>query len=571
MILLVLAAGWMRAGTAQVQAQAQAQVPEERGGEVAVVYNAALPESRGVAEHYAARRNVPAQQVIGLSLPPTEAMTRSDFDDRLVKPLLAELANRGLMRWRDEIRPAEEGRAGRVIQSLTESRIRTFALCWGVPARILEDASRREAETAGLPEPLRRNEASVDSDLSALPLLLAGQPITGPLANPLYGATNPAALGPANGQFLVGRLDGPTPALARGLVDRAIEAEQKGLLGRAYFDLRASTDPVYQPGDRWISNAWVFAKAYGFDTHLDREPASLPPGLPFNHVALYAGWYEHTINGPFNVPPVEFVPGAIAYHLHSFNAHSLRTTNQYWCGPLVARGVTATMGTVSEPFLDGTPDVGTCYSRLMFFRFTWAEAALASQRMLSWQLTVLGDPLYRPFPMNALDRYKERVTQGDGRSDWALVQLFNRRRELSGDLTGVLADLEAEPRVKFSAILQEKLGDFALAAGDPAKAAKAYRRAAASPASAQQKKRLLWNAGEASLAANEPRDAYDAFRDLADIPQSVADPVGLFERLLKLATSLGKDRDVRRWNTRLQELRPAAPAPALAPAGALPG
>lgn len=537
-----------------------AAAQDARGAEVVVLYNSALPDSRGVAEHYAARRNVPTNQIIGLSLPPSEGITRSDFESRLLKPLLAELTSRDLLRLRDEIRPAQEDRPGRVIQSIAESRVRTFAICWGVPLRVLEDASRREAETASLPEALRRNEAAVDAELVALPLLLAGQPITGPLSNPAFGATNPAAIGPASGLFVVGRLDGPTPALARGLVDRAIEAEQKGLLGRAYFDLRASAEAAYQSGDRWISNSWALARAYGFDSYLDRQPTSLPPGLPFNHVALYAGWYEANLNGPFTVPPVEFVPGAIAYHLHSFSAASLRSTNQHWCGPLVARGVTATMGTVAEPYLDGTPEVAACFSRLMFFRFTWGEANVAAQRMLSWQLTTVGDPLYRPFPMNALDRYKELAAKNDGRADWALVQLYNRQREVGGGLAAVLAELEKEPRLRFSSILQEKHADFVRELGDIPRAARIYRRAAASPVSPQQKKRLLWNAAEAHQAASENREAYDLYRDLADLPNGVAEPVVLFERLQRLATDLGKDRDARKWAARLEELRPPPPA-----------
>src|SRR5688572_13318760 len=47
------------------------------GDEVIVVYNSRLPESKQVAEHYAARRQVPGHQVVGLELPVTETMTRA--------------------------------------------------------------------------------------------------------------------------------------------------------------------------------------------------------------------------------------------------------------------------------------------------------------------------------------------------------------------------------------------------------------------------------------------------------------------------------------------------------------
>ena len=50
--------------------------PQEPGDEVVVVYNTRVPESRDVAEHYAAVRHVPAEQVLGLDLPEAEAMSR---------------------------------------------------------------------------------------------------------------------------------------------------------------------------------------------------------------------------------------------------------------------------------------------------------------------------------------------------------------------------------------------------------------------------------------------------------------------------------------------------------------
>ena len=57
-----------------------------------------------------------------------------------------------------------------------------------------------------------------------------------------------------------------------------------------------------------------------------------------SQIAIYAGWYDGEVGGPFALPKVEFMPGAFAYHLHSFSAGILRSTNQNWCGPLLAKG-----------------------------------------------------------------------------------------------------------------------------------------------------------------------------------------------------------------------------------------
>lgn len=535
--------------------------PEDRGTNVVVIYNSAMPDSLAVAQHYASRRGVPTNHLIGLVLPDSESISRGEFETRLQKPLIDELSARGLWKFREEIRPAAENHPGRILQRVVESKIRNLVVCYGVPLRILDDASRREPEAASLPEGLRRNEAAVDADLTVLPLLMAGAMLTGPVVNPFYHTTNAAVIHPSAGLLVVGRLDGPSAALAGALVDRAIEAEQNGLLGRGYFDVRSIADPMYMAGDRWISNAWHAARGYGFDTYLDTRGATLPDGFPMSHVALYAGWYGANASGPFAEPQVEFMPGAIAYHLHSFSAASLRTTNSNWVGPFLSRGVTATMGMVAEPYLDGTPDIGTAFLRLMYFGFTWGEAAIASQRLLSWQLTVVGDPLYRPFSMNALDRMKDLAQRREGRVDWALVMLYNRRREVGGALDDIIKDLEAEPRLKFSVVLQEKLADFHRDAGHHDRAADLYRSAAKLHPSPHQKRRLAWNSGEENELAGHPRAAYDAYETLARDGLPWSDPTLLYERLRALAEKLHERSDLRRWEVQLELLRNQANKP----------
>ena len=61
---------------------------DNSGNNVAVVYNSAMPESKKVADRYAEKRNVPANQIIGLNLPTSEMVTRQEFREQLQKPLL---------------------------------------------------------------------------------------------------------------------------------------------------------------------------------------------------------------------------------------------------------------------------------------------------------------------------------------------------------------------------------------------------------------------------------------------------------------------------------------------------
>jgi hypothetical protein len=105
------------------------------------------------------------------------------------------------------------------------------------------------------------------------------------------------------------------------------------------------------------------------------------------------------------LPGFRFPPGAIALHIHSFSASTLRTSNRGWAGPLVARGVTATVGNVFEPYLQFThrPNL---FLRALARGATLVDAAYFSLQVLSWQAIVIGDPLYRPFAVSLDEQMK---------------------------------------------------------------------------------------------------------------------------------------------------------------------
>src|SRR5258707_12815115 len=55
--------------------------------DVYIVVNTNVPESQAVAEHYCARRGVPADRIIALDLPTGEDISRADYDLKLAAPL----------------------------------------------------------------------------------------------------------------------------------------------------------------------------------------------------------------------------------------------------------------------------------------------------------------------------------------------------------------------------------------------------------------------------------------------------------------------------------------------------
>jgi uncharacterized protein (TIGR03790 family) len=526
----------------------------ENGSAVVVLYNARVAASKEVADYYARRREVPTNQVFGLDLPTTEAMTRAEFREQLQKPLLQRLEAAKLI----TVRP--DGRGQRV---WTHATFRYLALCYGVPTKVHRDPGLIEPGTEQLRPELKRNEASVDSELAALPLAEGQFRWTGPWPNPHYGATNASQLHPTNGLLLVARLDGPTAAVARGLVDKALVAETNGLWGRAYFDAgHGRNDTNYALGDRMIRGAAEVCRALGFETELDENPGTLPAAQPLSQIALYAGWYAPHVNGPFGPTNVEFMPGAFAYHLHSFSAATLRTANSHWVGPLLARGAACSMGSVDEPYLGATPDIATFLPRFLHSGFSFGEAAWAAQNMLSWQNLAVGDPLYRPFARRPDLVHAELEKQQSPLREWSHLKIINMNLARGADLADGIAYLEQLPLTRQSAVLKEKLAELYWAKrklGDALDTAEDALKLNPSPG---QRLRLLLNLGERRMAYGPDQRAFDHYQQILKDYPDYPDPLLIYQRLLTLARRLENKEAIERYEREVKRLTPPPAAPA---------
>ena len=531
------------------------------GDEVIIVYNTLVPESKGVADYYAERRHVPTNQIWGFPLSTNDDISRAEFRDALQKPLAETLRKQKLWQIAPTIVHATTNQPGRVEWKPVESKIRYAVLCYGVPLRIAKEPNFSEAGLENLRPELRRDEAAVDSELAWLPLIEEKPPLAGPLRNPVYTSTNAAMLHPTNGVLLVARLDGPSAAIARELVDKALQAEGDGLWGRAYFDLRNITDPAYKLGDDWIRGASEVCRHFGFETVVDENPGTFPAGFPMSQIAIYIGWYDGGVSGPFTQPTVEFMPGAFAYHLHSASAATLRSTSQNWAGPLLAKGATCTMGCVAEPYLSGTPDVAVFTARLVFNGMTFGEAACASQPVLSWQTTVVGDPLYRPFGKNPDQLHQELLLRGSKLIEWSWLRLANLNLATGKSLADVAALLEQVNTAKPGAVLSEKLGDLYAAQGKPSSAVHAYAEALGLDPSPQQRIRLLLTLAEKLPALERQQEAYEAYQKLLHEFPNYPDKLAICRKLLPLAQKLGKQTDAEGYEAEINRLSPPPPKP----------
>lgn len=501
-----------------------------------VLYNSASEDSKAVAAHYLTARGVPANQLIGLPLPISETMTRKEFREQLQEPLLNALTDRGLWKVRANSSTLEFNLTNP--PAVIESRIRYAVLCFGVPLKIARDNSLAEVNTEKLQPELRRNDAAVDSELAVLPLAVGRHPLTSALPNRNYAATNSGALHPTNGILIVARLDGPTAAIARGLVDKALEAEGDGLWGRAYFDARGLRDGNYLTGDEWLRKAAAVVKRFGFETVLDDTPATFSPGFPFSQVGLYAGWYDGNASGPFTREKVEFLPGAVAYHLHSFSAHTLRSADKNWCGPLLAKGATATMGCVEEPYLAGTPDVGVFFHRLTAAGWTFGEAAYAAQGSLSWQTTVIGDPLYQPFGRHPAELHASLLKRRSSAVAWSHLRVVNLNLEQGASAAEMIGYLNDQAETQTSPVLLEKLGDLQLKLEKPDLAIEAWDKALAIQPTPQQRIRLLYARAEQQAKLTRDIAALITWQELAALLPSSPELTHVKQRLEELTLKL---------------------------------
>jgi uncharacterized protein (TIGR03790 family) len=109
--------------------------------------------------------------------------------------------------------------------------------------------------------------------------------------------------------------------------------------------------------------------------------------------AIYCGWYSLRKY----IDAFDFVDGAIGYHISSLEAVKLRDPySSQWCPAMLKDGITATLGAVAEPYLHSFPEPKAFFSELFNGRCL-VEAYYRTKPFNSWQLVLIGDPLYIPF------------------------------------------------------------------------------------------------------------------------------------------------------------------------------
>ncbi len=402
-IRLLFLFSWM---TTQPIIAAWALEPEE----VVVIANTRANDSLDLAQYYMRQRHIPDDHLVRVKTTWNEHCSRATYDEEIRRPVREALVKIG-----------------------KNNRIRCLVTIYGMPLAIEPpapgdpdsivqrkqqlqrlDAEQKEAqgkrlaaifeEKKRLKEEIAQSEkmdsrAAVDSELA---LVLAGDyPLEGWLPNPYFlGFRGQQTRLERDTVLMVSRLDGPDPATVRRLIDDALQVEKKGLHGRAYFDARWPKPTGKNLSGYALYDAALHAAADGLRksgrmeaVQLDAQSTLFQKG-DCPRAALYCGWYRlgHYVDA------FSWVRGAIGYHIASAECTTLKQQgSQVWCKRMLEEGIAATIGPVYEPYVQAFPLPDLFFQTLAEGYLSLAESYLISLPFLSWQMVLIGDPLYLPF------------------------------------------------------------------------------------------------------------------------------------------------------------------------------
>ena len=531
-------------GLAAALAGAAPAVESTMAARVVILANADDPDSVRIARHYAEVRGVPIGNVVALSMPTAETITWREFVATIWRPLLAHLVAAGRI---DAIAMEASDALGRPKYAPNGHDISALVVCRGVPLKVGHAPNLFvEHPPFTARSEFRTNAGAVDAELALL--ALPNYPINAFVPNPLFQNARPSGF-EASQVVKVSRLDGPTAAQAMGLVERAVAAERSGIAGRAYIDLSAH-DPV---GNSWLEQAGRELGRVGFEPAVHREPTPLPVTARFDAPVLYFGWYAADVCGPFKLPGFAFPPGAVALHIHSYSAGSLRSAEHGWTGPLVARGVTATVGNVHEPYLQFThrPDL---LVRALVRGENWVTAGFYALEGLSWQGILIGDPLYRPFAVPLAEQLAEPTRLSPLLAGYAVLREMEVLDRAGNRASAVSLGIAAQRRGPNLAV-GVKLAQWFLGHGDAESAASALGFVTVRGTHPSTEWALAREAAQLLDSAGRTNRALEVWRNLLTDP---ALGVELREAWLadaiRVAVRARDETQVARWRTELEAL-----------------
>ena len=382
--------------------------------EVLVIANKNVSDSVALAKEYMQTRNIPETSLLLLAVTDRETCSRQEYDQNIAAEVRQHLAEKDpakqirclvtvyglpLKIKASEITPFDRDRVKKLKQRQTAIK------------KQLEEASKlKDGEVKTLKAELKEiqmristisvnnQRSSVDSELA---LVRVGKySLAGWIPNPYFVGFKDEKLDIGRSKvLLVSRLDGPSREVVSRIIRDSIRTEKAGLDGVAYFDARwPRPDEQHLEGYAFYDNSihraadWI-RKNKVMSVRLDDNAELFQPG-DAPDAALYCGWYSL---GKY-VDAFTWNPGAVGYHIASSECTTLRNKKRtVWCKMMLEKGVAATIGPVYEPYVEAFSVPEIFFRLLSDGYFSLAECYFFSTPFLSWQMVLVGDPLYRPF------------------------------------------------------------------------------------------------------------------------------------------------------------------------------
>ncbi len=220
---------------------------------------------------------------------------------------------------------------------------------------------------------------------------------------------------------------------------------------------------------------------------------------------------------------------------------------------MIARGVTATVGNVFEPYLEFTHQPHVLVHALLQGK-TWGDAAYESLRALSWMTVTIGDPLYRPFGKSFAEQWAARDQLPNDLYPY-LVLREARELEDRGQTGQALDLLVASQRERPSAPLAIRAAEIAEATGKKEIALREAKWFVSAPAYEPSTMPLAQEAALALTRLNSPGDGVIIFRRLLGVPTLSRDFRVLFlEGALKAATAAHEEKQAATWRSEAEVL-----------------
>jgi len=386
--------------------------------QILVVVNGNVAGGLRIARYYMEKRAIPESNLLTLRLTDKENCSREEYNQRVTKPV-REYLKENEFRHRIRclvttygmplrVRPPEM--APQEKADFEQMRTKEKALIKirdGLREEETERSKKIDQEIKALRKEidlLRKTDqgAALDSELALV--LLDGYNLSGWILNPYFLGFKKTTLPVMREETLmVSRLDGPSESVVKRMIDGSLVAEKSGLKGTAYFDARwpkPETEKGKEPlkGYAFYDHSIHMAaeavrKSRKLRVVVNEDEALFQPG-ECPDAALYCGWYSLARY----VDAFTWRPGALGYHIASAECRTLKKKDsQVWCKRLIEDGVSATVGPVAEPYVQAFPVPEAFFGLLVGGELSLAECYAASTPFLSWQMVLLGDPLYRPF------------------------------------------------------------------------------------------------------------------------------------------------------------------------------